>query len=77
MVPSRAVTRPEMMVSTAGVRLGTGAAARLSRAKAEVLNERELECNCCIDLSRVLYDVLYTSKTGLSRTWDGCITKTA
>ena len=41
MVPSRAVTRPEVMVSTVGVRLGTGAAARLSRAKAELFNERQ------------------------------------
>ena len=38
MVPSRAVTRPEMIVSTVGVRLGTRASARLSRAKAELFN---------------------------------------
>ena len=41
MVPSRAVTRPEMMISTVGVWLGTRAAARLSRAKAELFNERQ------------------------------------
>ena len=33
MVPSRAVTRPEMMISTVGVWLGTRAAARLAKLK--------------------------------------------
>ena len=37
MVPSRAVTRPEMIVSTVGVRLGTRAAARLAKLKLSCL----------------------------------------
>ena len=41
--PSRAVTRLETVLSTVGVRLGTKAAARLSRAKAELLKRVRYE----------------------------------